>query len=80
MLTKEESFEVTVYADGQLGVKKITSIYEDGVVISSQNHRHVVDVGGDVSAESEVVREIAGLIHTPARLAARNAFKESQRG
>ena len=74
-LSKEMEEEVTVLSDGQLQVKETTIISEDGVVISRANHRHVVDVGDDVTNAPAFVKEIAEAVHTPTRIAVRAAKK-----
>lgn len=74
-ITKEIKTTCEVLEDGQIQVKNRTVIYEDGIEISSTNHRHVVDVGDNVDNEPQLVQDVAALIHTPARLAARTAIK-----
>ncbi len=59
--------------DGQIQVVRVTRIMEDDVQISKSYHRYVVDVGDDFSGEPEMVRDIAGVVHTPQRIAARKA-------
>ena len=78
MITKETRTSGEFLEDGQIQVKTRTVILEDGVEISSSNHRHVVDVGDDVSSEDRMIRDIAGSIHTPARVTARSAVKRAQ--
>ena len=46
--------------------------------ISKKYHLHVVDVGDKVSKEPQIVKDIAQALHTPARIAARVAFKAAQ--
>ena len=74
-LTKKIEHIITVLNDGQLQVGEITKIMEDGVELSSSIHRHVVDVGDDVSAESQLVQDTASNLHTPARIADRAVAK-----
>lgn len=74
-LTKEIETQVTVLPDGQLQVRTATIVMEDGVELSRTYHRKVVDVGDDVTEEDDMVKEIAGSVHTPARIAARAAKK-----
>ncbi len=78
MLEKKTEEQITVLPDGQLQVKTITIILEDGVEQSRQNHRHVVDVGDDVTNEASLVREIAEKIHTPERVQARKNARNNQ--
>lgn len=79
-LTKEYKTTTTVLPDGQLHIKTLTLILEDGVVISSSNHRKVLDVGDDASGEDQIVQDIATKLHTPARMSARASVKAQQRG
>ena len=72
------SFNGEWLEDGQIQVRRIRRTFEDGVQISKKYHRHVVDVGDDVSSESQIVQAIAKGLHTPTRIAARKAFKQQQ--
>ena len=72
-LTKVISHDCQVLEDGQIQVREITRVMEDGVELSKTFHRHVVDVGDDTTGESELVRDVAQNLHTPARIARRNA-------
>lgn len=74
-LTKETEIEVYVLVDGQLQVRESTIVLEDGIELSRTYHRHVVDIGDDVTGEAQIVQDIAGAIHTSARIAARIAFR-----
>tara|TARA_R110000744_G_scaffold310926_5_gene418528 strand:+ start:552 stop:806 length:255 start_codon:yes stop_codon:yes gene_type:complete len=78
-ITKETRTSGECLEDGQIQVKTRTVILEDGAEISSSNHRHVVDVGDDVSGEAQMIQDIAGSVHTPARANARAAVKAAQR-
>ena len=75
MLTKETETITTVLADGQLQVLTVTHIVEDGVRLSSSNHRKVIDVGDDVTNEDQLTKDIAGSVHTPERANARAAAR-----
>ena len=77
MIEKKISHDCSVTEDGQIQVREITRIIEDGIEISKTYHRHVVDVGDDVSAEAQLIKDIAGSVHTPARIAARRAAVEA---
>tara|TARA_R110000744_G_scaffold28156_1_gene68158 strand:- start:794 stop:1045 length:252 start_codon:yes stop_codon:yes gene_type:complete len=79
-ITKETRTSGEILEDGQIQVKTRTVILEDGVEISSANHRHVIDVGDDVSGEDRMIQDIASSIHTPARRAARRAVILAARG
>ena len=49
----------------QIQVRVATNIVEDGNIISSSYHRHVVSPGDDLTNQSDDVRAIAELLHTP---------------
>ena len=74
-LTEEVRTSGEFLEDGQIQVKTRTVILRDGVEISSTNHRHVVDVGDDVSGEDQSIQDIAAGLHTPARISARAAAR-----
>ena len=73
MLTEETESQCWVKPDGQIEVLTKTWILRDGVRISSTNQRHVVEVGADVSAEDQLIKDVAQNMHTPARISARVA-------
>ena len=56
-------------------VRTCTQILEDGVVLSSSYHRHVVMAGQDTSDQSAEVQAICAVVHTPEVVA---AFAASQ--
>jgi hypothetical protein len=78
MLEKVITYDGQFLEDGQIQVRRITRIMEDGVQLSKSYHRHVVDVGDDLTGQPEIVRNVAAGLHTPARVAARRAFKAKQ--
>jgi hypothetical protein len=75
MLTEKLEHHINVLPDGQLEVKEVTLIKRDGTLISRSNHRRVIDVGEDVSAEVELIKDTASGVHTPDRISARAAIK-----
>ena len=63
-ITKEVS-NVTIEVSGQykiIGVKKVTTIYEDGKVISKSNHRTTYSPDMDVSTLDADVAAIANTV------------------
>lgn len=62
--------QVTVNADGIVSARKITSIYENEVLISSSIHRYVLTPGQDISTEPEHVQAICNAAWTPEIIAA----------
>lgn len=73
-LSKQVDYDGEFLVDGQIQVRKITRIMEDGVELSKAYHRHVVNVGDDVSNEPQIVKDIAQGLHTLERIALRRAF------
>jgi phage host-nuclease inhibitor protein Gam len=47
-------------------VRTATRVLEDGVVLSSSYHRHVVAPGADISGETQEVQDICNAVHTQA--------------
>lgn len=73
-LEKQEVVDlVEITESGHVQVRKATRILEDGKVISSSFHRHVVAPGDDVSNEDDKVKAIAATVHTPEVVAAYQA-------
>jgi acid stress-induced BolA-like protein IbaG/YrbA len=59
-------------------IRTATRIVEDGNVISSSYHRHVVAPGQDYSAEDAEVQAVCAAVHTPEIVAAYQAHLASQ--
>jgi hypothetical protein len=74
-ITKQITHDGSFLEDGQIQVREITRIMEDGVEISKAYHRHVVDVGGDIDNESQIVKDVASGLHTQARKDKRDLAK-----
>ena len=47
-------------------VRTATRVLEDGVVISSSFHRHVVAPDADISGETQEVQDVCNAVHTQA--------------
>ena len=58
-ITKQITHDGSFLEDGQIQVREITRIMEDGVEIGKTYHRHVVDVGDDITNESQIVKDVA---------------------
>ena len=71
--TKENEYKVEVLPDRTLQVRRSDIIKEDGVVIATNFHRHVVVPGDDVTGEATVVQLIAGVLHDAATVSAYQA-------
>lgn len=73
-LTKEVVVDkIEVLENGSVQVRTATRIVEDGNVISSSYHRHIVKPGDDYSSEDEKVQAICAAAHTPEVIAAYQA-------
>jgi len=59
-LTKEIVIDkIEVLESGSIQVRQATRVLEDGEVLSTSYHRHVVERGADLSAEDPKVAAIA---------------------
>lgn len=63
-LTKEVGVRGEFLELGHVQVCTVTRILEDGVVISSTNHRHVVSPGDDFSKEHDTVKAVCAAVQT----------------
>ena len=68
--------QITVLEDGQMQIREVTRIMENGVELSTSYHRHVVAPGDDLDKEDGRVKAIAGVVHTPVVIAAFSANAE----
>jgi archaellum component FlaF (FlaF/FlaG flagellin family) len=57
--------KIEVLQNGSVQVRSAMQIMENGVVISSSFHRHVVMPGDDYSLEDPRVAAICSVTHTP---------------
>ena len=63
--------------NGCVQVRTVTRILDDGVVVSSSFHRHVVAPGDDYSQEDPRVQAICAVVQTPEVIAAYKAAQEA---
>jgi len=79
-LTKEIVIDkIEVVGDHKMvQVRTATRVLEDGVVLSSSFHRHVVAPDADITGEDAEVQAVCNAVHTDAVKAAYETFKESQ--
>ena len=63
MLKKQISYDHNITEDGQIQVRQITRITEDGTELAKTYHRHVVKSGDDITNEDERTKKIAQAIH-----------------
>jgi hypothetical protein len=74
MLSKESVVDkVEVLEKGQIQVRTVTRIVEDGEVISSNYHRHVLNPADDLTGQDAKVVAIAQATWTPEVIAAYQA-------
>ena len=65
MLTKEIAVDkIEVTEEGCVLVRTVTRVFEDGALLSSSFHRHVVNPGDDLSAQNQRVSAICAIVHT----------------
>ena len=62
--------------NGCVQVRTVTRILDDGKVVSSAFHRHVVAPGDDYSQEDSRVQAICAAVQTPEVIAAYKAAQE----
>lgn len=76
-LTKETVVDkIEVLENGCIQVRQATRIVEDGEVISSSYHRHVVTPLDSTENEDQKVKDIAAAVHTDEVKAAYQAATE----
>ena len=63
---------------GNIGVKTITRIIEDGKVISEQYHRKVLSPDADLTNEPDKVKAVARGVWTPATVAAFTVAQQTE--
>jgi len=63
---------------GQVQVRTATRVLEDGAVLSSSFHRHVLAPGQDLIDQDPKVVAIASAVHTPEVVAAYEAQMAAQ--
>ena len=73
-LTKETAVDkIEVLENGTIQVRTVTRVLEDGTVLSSSYHRHVLSPGDDLADQDERVKAIATSTWTPEVVAAYKA-------
>ena len=70
--------KIEVIENGSVQVRTATRIVEDGNVISSSYHRHVVAPGADYSNEDARVQAICAAAHTAEVIAAYQATQTQE--
>lgn len=77
-ITVTDKIEVLEY--GAVQVRTATRIVEDGNILSTSYHRHVIQPGEDYSQEETKVQAICSVTHTPEVVAAFLASQPQQEG
>jgi archaellum component FlaF (FlaF/FlaG flagellin family) len=78
-LQKSQSVDqIEVTKSGAVQVRTALNIIENGIVISSSYHRHVVSPGDDYSKEDDRVQTICAVAHTADVIAAYKAAIAAQ--
>jgi archaellum component FlaF (FlaF/FlaG flagellin family) len=70
--------KIEVIENGSVQVRTATRIVEDGNVISTNYHRHVVAPGADYSGEDARVQAICSATHTAEVIAAYQAAQTQE--
>lgn len=71
MLNKTSAVDkIETLENGVVQIRVATRIVDDGIVIASSFHRHVVTPGQDYSQEDQKVQAICAAVHTPQCIAA----------
>jgi hypothetical protein len=70
--------QIEVNESGSVQVRTKTSVLENGVVIGSTLHRHVVAPGDDYSGQDSRVQAICAATHTSEVIAAYKAANAAQ--
>jgi predicted component of type VI protein secretion system len=77
-LTKETVVDkIEVLEMGQVQVRTATRVLEDGTVLSSSFHRHVLAPGDDLTDQDPKVVAIASAVHTPEVISAYEALQDN---
>ena len=79
--TREDKIELlAVQTWTNIQVRTATIVTDDGVELSRNFHRHVLDPNSDVSGQSDEVKKLAEIYFTDDAKAKHKAFMDSQSG
>jgi len=71
MYTEESVTDtINVRDTGHIEIRVSNNVLKDGVIISTNYHRHVISPGDDISQEDARVQSVAGAVWTPEVIAA----------
>ena len=77
MLTEQTVINhIGILEDGQLQIRRSRRIFDNGVMIAEQYHRHVIEPGQDISNEDDRVQAVAWVLWLPDVV---DAYKEAKR-
>jgi hypothetical protein len=65
MYTEEIGYQMEVLENGIIQVRRNTHILKDGVEISVQYHRHVLEPGQETIDQVQRVKDVAAVVWTP---------------
>jgi len=78
-LVKQTSVDqIEVVESGVVQVRTATVVFENGLEIGKSLQRHVIIPGDDYSAESDRVKAICSVVHTPEVIEAFKAASAAQ--
>lgn len=78
MIEKQVEEHLEILPNGNIQIKTVTKIIDDGVVIASTNHRSICEPGDVVLDKSDRVKDIATVIWKPEVIAAHQAEKAAK--
>lgn len=70
--------QVRVREDGDVESHETHTVLDDGVRTGSFNHVRVIDMEGDVTQESQLVKDMVSGLDTPSRRAEREAQRNTE--
>ena len=68
--------KIEILESGVVQVRTATRIIEDGIILSSSLHRHIIVPGADTSVENAKVQAICMAVHTPEVITAYEATRQ----
>lgn len=77
-LEKQVEEHLEILPNGNIQIKTVTKVLDDGVVIATTNHRSICEPGDVVIDKSDRVKDIATVIWKPEVIAAHQAEKAAK--
>ena len=72
--TEKQEYKIEVLPNGTLQIRRADIILKDDVEVGRSYHRHVLQPGADVSAETQRVKDVAAATWTDEVVAAYEAY------